>query len=603
MKSSTPWRIHRPANHVYWGGLTAIVACALSISSADAVDQASFIVQSIALTSTTGIFGPQLGPVTSFTGFNGDPSISLAGDAAYPGNLSPAFNGAIQGFWLLHGAQNIPIALTNNDGPWGPGLGSGVVFGNMFHDALVGAAGEVVLGGFLSGDGVDSTNNLLYVRHEPAGNVPLARTGIANALGPGMGDGVVFTTFGAAVAVNSDSALLRAGIAGNGISPASAQGLWRNTAAGNISLARSGVEGSLGPGLGAGQTFDAFEQYRLLDGPGDVVFVGRTGNVATSTENIGLWKNTAAGNAPLAFSGVAGTLGPGLGPNVTFGISTQVPFGYTQFDVNAHGATVFSSTLSDGRRGLWRNLGQDNEPLMLVGASGALGPGVGIQDTFANWTTSTLLVSPAVNEENVVLFPGMLVNSHKQGLWLNAANGNNAIALTGDDGSLGPQLGPGITFSGFNRAYFGDDDTVYFTADLSLNVPSNRLLGLWAFRKGRIQPIVVYNELFDVDATAGIDQRLVRWVQIPSDTTWNDPHGANSSGQLVFRMGFQDGSQGIFEATPVPEPCTLALAAIGGGLLLAGRTWRRGALGKRRLILSGAISSQGCTQRKEASMA
>jgi T5SS/PEP-CTERM-associated repeat protein len=53
----------------------------------------------------------------------------------------------------------------------------------------------------------------------------------------------------------------------------------------------------------------------------------------------------------------------------------------------------------------------------------------------------------------------------------------------------------------------------------------------------------------------------------------------------------------------VPEPSSFALAAIGGSLWLARRTWRRGALGKSRLILSGAISSQGCAEEKEASMA
>ena len=547
----------------------------LFTTSASAVDQLSFVVNPVALTATDGRFGPQLGLGESFTGFNGDPSIGATGEVAYPGDLFPAINGIGEGFWLSRGGQNTAIALTNVDGALGPGLGNGIVFDNTFHEALTGAPGDVLFGGFLAGPGIDDSNDLLYVRHDANGNAPLVRTGVANALGPGLGESIVFSSFFGAQINAVNPLFLRATIAGLGVTPATAEGFWRNTPAGNVALARSGLEGPLGPSLGAGVTFDndggstsTFGQYQLVEGSSDVVFVGKTMNSGTSARNVGIWKNTAAGNTPLALSGATGDLGPGLGPNLAFGGLQQSPLGYMELDVNVQGAMAFFSTLSDGRRGVWRNLDQQNEPLMLVGASGALGPSVGIQDTFANFTPSLLLPEPAINDENVVLFPGLLANSRRQGLWLNYGDGNQVLALTGDDGELGPGLGPGITFTGFNRAYFGSSDTVYFTADLSVNVPFNRNLGLWTYRNGKIQSIAVYDELFDVDPTTGTDLRRVEWVQIPSDFTYDNDYGANNSNQLVFRMGFQDGSRGIFLAKPIPEPgsgaiyVALALCAV-----------------------------------------
>jgi uncharacterized repeat protein (TIGR03803 family) len=76
-------------------------------------------------------------------------------------------------------------------------------------------------------------------------------------------------------------------------------------------------------------------------------------------------------------------------------------------------------------------------------------------------------------------------------------------------------------------------------------------------------------------------------------------------GSTLYGMteyGGANGKGNVFSLA-VPEPSTFALAALGGSLWLAGRAWRRGALGKSHFILSEAIAPRGCTQEKEASMA
>ena len=65
------------------------------------------------------------------------------------------------------------------------------------------------------------------------------------------------------------------------------------------------------------------------------------------------------------------------------------------------------------------------------------------------------------------------------------------------------------------------------------------------------------------------------WVQIPSDSTHNNDYGVNDLGQLVFRIGFQDGTYGIFRATVIPEPAGSIFATASLFFLLGSRSRRQ----------------------------
>ena len=41
------------------------------------------------------------------------------------------------------------------------------------------------------------------------------------------------------------------------------------------------------------------------------------------------------------------------------------------------------------------------------------------------------------------------------------------------------------------------------------------------------------------------------------------PYGINNSGQIAFNATLSDGTSGVFVATPVPEPSTVLLLAVG----------------------------------------
>lgn len=543
----------------------------------------SFVIDTIALNGTSGNRGPGLGSAVEFAGF-GDPAINSSGDATFLGVLTGSTAGHTEGFWINEGNANTPIALTYEEGSLGPGLGSGVYFDNMLGDAIGGGNGEWIFFGFIAGAGVDNSNRELYVRHTAAGNIPFARPNVSNHLGPGLGAQITFTGFNSP-SVNADGIVaFGSGLQGPGITPENARGFWRNSIAGNAIFAQTGTGGVLGPGLGDDRVFGAdnfspFGIVHISNGSADAIFAGATRSPSSATIDIGLWKNSSGLNAPLAISGVTDDRGPGLGSTVTFAHKAQLPAAWQtgglaglNYRANGLGDTVFNNFLSDGRRGVWRNLGDRNEPIMLQGETGNLGPGLPGK-TFAAVDPYSIFSLLSISSNKTSLFSGLLSGTQQQGLWLNEDGVNRPIALTGDDGLLGPDLGPGVKFTGFNRAYFAGDDTVFFTADLSYNVPFNRLLGLFAYYDGAIHKIVVYNESFDVDPSDGVDSRLVRWVQIASDSTSGE-FGANNLGQVGFRMAFQDGTQGIFTTQWVPEPTSWLLLLFGGVSILLGGRWK-----------------------------
>jgi hypothetical protein len=155
----------------------------------------------------------------------------------------------------------------------------------------------------------------------------------------------------------------------------------------------------------------------------------------------------------------------------------------------------------------------------------------------------------------------------------------------------------------------------------ALHVPIQRRrdisTGDWRVRQRRAAiPRANWDKLRFSGNTWVTDDGNSRVQEFNSDGTFLQAFGSYGSGNGQFYQPFRvavdysgnvwvldTGNNRIEEFSLVPEPSTFALAAFGGGLWLAGRTWRHGALGKSRLILCGGIASRGRSEGKEASMA
>lgn len=528
------------------GALLGMLALAFSVSP-----RAAAIVPVIRTAAFVGVDdyrGPHFTPEAVFLDFPGD--LSVSPELVFAGTITPTFDNNTKGIWT----RNSPVALDNHDGAYGPNLGRGVHFESFFPDPQSGGSVSVLFGGTLAGPGVDSTNDQVYSLRERSDTRTLIRTGSAyKTLYSGK--------------IDPFNVVIHAEV----VSPATQEALAREDRSyipgAFFRFARTGVTGIGGPQLGipelVSQVFDndggatrAFEQYQLRER--HIAFVAKTSAAGSGDPHYGIWRFNSRNslNEAAVLSGVTGALGPGLGVGV-FANHLQTA-NRIQFDLNSQGHLAFFNTLVDGRDGLWRNLGQSNEPVMLAGETGRLGPGLGPTDVFINFATSDRSVAPSFNAAGDILFPGLVEGTTpREGLWLNRNRANRPIALTGDDGLNGPALGPGVTFSRFHGAHFVEYPTqsvVFFTADLSTLPSSTHPHGLWMYADGAIQPVLVFDQVFDVDTTGSDDLRTVAWVQTPNEMS-------AVRGQFGFRAGFQDGSIGVFELSLIPEPASVLLAA------------------------------------------
>ena len=518
--------------------------------------------RTIALTDTDGSLGPGIGANYQFSGLS-RVALSEAGEVSFLGQTeSTLFLDEGEGYWLNAGISNDAIAQTNETGALGPGLGGDLVFDNHVDLPNISDSGNVVVSGFINGTGVDSTNNYTLALHENGANTAFARQGVDSSLGPDLGSNVVFELFFVGSSINSDDVVLFQGqLTGPGIDGTNNLGIWRNNSSGNSVIALTGVTDSRGPGLGTDTVFvPFFNLAQIRNGSEDIVFSARVFDFSSSSEDIGLWENDGIQNTAIALSSRTDSLGPGLGNVVTFADTSSQLF--LPINSSDGGNVAFFSELSNGSEGLWRNSGAGNNSLALTNQTGLLGPGLGPTDTFAELGPSDVQADLKVNENDAVVFSGIVSGSHHHGLWLNSGSGNEILALAGDEGALGPDMGPGFHFTSFNQLAINDNDTVFFTANLNVNIRAHNNLGLWAYFGNQIVKIAAYGEQFDVDPTAGVDLRTITAVSMPEiDAT-------NNADEVVFRLAFDDGSLGIFTASLViPEPATVPLLMT---LLLSG---------------------------------
>jgi hypothetical protein len=485
------------------------------------------------------------------------------------GQLAAGGLGAQEGLWRGDRSSNVPFALTGQSGILGPGLGSGVVYSSFFEPPSLNNQGVAAFGGFLSGNGIDDRNENGHWKNGGSQNQPFAQSGVTNNLGPGLGPTISHQYFGGNYLINDNADVFYlSSLAGASINNSNNVAFWRNSGGTNEPVARTGDDGALGPGLGGGTVFTASflvaTDFRTNDA---IAFGGIANGPATSGQNqLGLWRHAGGVNSPFALAGQAGALGPGLaGPDV-----------FSLFDglgINESGKTAYYATLNNQARGVWKNSEGVNSPLALTGRTDDLGPGLGAGISFADFPR---LISPTptqITENGQVLFQGILSPGNRRGLWLNGGDHNIPIAVAGETGGLGPGLGPSMKFIEFDsRTVMNSSGLVAFQAELTHPGPvfPSDNHGVWAYVNGGLELIARSGQQMDVDWGAGIDLRTVSFVDIHSGTSHSGIDSLNDSGELAFRVGFTDGSQGVFVAHLVPEPKSNCLLMCMTGALALG---------------------------------
>lgn len=457
---------------------------------------------SLSLLAREGSAAPDTDPGVVYNAF-GSSSLALngSGQAAFVGFLTGTGVDATNnsGIWSQGSGS---LSLIAREGNAAPGTDPGVVF-SILDTPGINGSGRTAFLGFLTGTGVDLTN-FAGIWSEGSGSLSLIARGGGAA--PGTGVDIVFNTFSPPVLNGAGQTAFRSVVTGPGVDETSNEGIW-SEASGSLSLVAR--EKDAAPGTGLGVVFAFFASGPTINDAGKVAFLGNltsfTGGAVTSESSRGIWSKDAAG--PLGLVVRTGDAAAGAGPGVVH-LSLSSPV------LNGAGQLAFSGFLdgfgvdTTNNFGLWSEGGGSLE---MVARKGNPAPGTELDVVFGN------LGSFALNGPGQIAFHGFLT-------------------------------GPGL--DGTNNQ------------------------GIWATDPdGVVTLIARFGDLFDVNNDPLIDDfktiSALSLFNISGEETGR-PSSFNNIGQLTFRLGFTDGSEGIFVAT-IPEPATLVVFVVGAGLILGKR--------------------------------
>jgi hypothetical protein len=284
-----------------------------------------------------------------------------------------------------------------------------------------------------------------------------------------------------------------------------------------------------------------------MNASGDVVFNGAlAGTGITSSNSEGVWTWRDGTLQLIARAGSTGP-GPGLGAGVNFS-SVASPHINSASDVAFLGFVTGTGVNSSNYRGIWRTTGGT---LQLIARTGANGPGPGIGAAVSFSSFNGLIFNVAGD----ALFRGALTgtgisNSNDSGLWILKDGSLEVVARAGSSGP-GPNLGAGIDFASFSSHALSSSGGIAFEATLAgTNINSSNNSGIWVSIDGSLSNIVRTGDAFDVDPSTNADLRTISDIGLLSGRNGEDGVGQalNAEGLLVFRLGFTDGSNGIFTA-------------------------------------------------------
>src|SRR5262249_3118000 len=158
------------------------------------------------------------------------------------------------------------------------------------------------------------------------------------------------------------------------------------------------------------------------------------------------------------------------------------------------------------------------------------------------------------------------------GIW---SDSSGTLTLIAREGAQAPGTPDGVNFPGnfqdFGNPGLNDSGQTAFSAGLTgAGVDASNDNGIWATdRTGVLQLIVREGDVLEV---APGQFRTVATAFFRPHDLFGTSEGFNNLGQVAFVANFTDGSSGIFvsDAVAVPEPQSIAIAAIGAACLIIG---------------------------------
>ncbi len=295
------------------------------------------------------------------------------------------------------------------------------------------------------------------------------------------------------------------------------------------------------PGAGGGHIpgGSAFRQISTpsLSSSGRVIFRAAAGTTNTTTDWVyGLFSDRA-GSLGLLFA--AGQQVPGAPEGQIFSEFANEP------SIDGSGDFAFWARLegagspSDADTALF--ISRAGEPLQVMARAGAAAPGT----TLASFSGFSRRI--ALSESGSAAFIGFLTgggvsNATNSGIWIWKPELMSSVLLA-REGHPAPGV-PGAVFTAFDGLWIGRGGHIAFTA--SIGGPGGISLGglFCTDRSGAVRLITRTGAGFDIP---GLSHRIVSAVSF--DHSEAGQSRLNSSGELVCKVSFTDGTHGLFIAS------------------------------------------------------
>lgn len=301
------------------------------------------------------------------------------------------------------------------------------------------------------------------------------------------------------------------------------------------------LQGDTAPGTGT--TFANFDVYSL-NNAGHLGFIGLygSGSFPTTPQPRGLFFLGGGSLTNLALTGDSA-----IGTGGTYG-------GFFNATLNNMDEMVFRATINGGTAdsGFFLHAGGTTIPVALQGQTA---PDVG--GTFGPFTGPRNTVS--INDAGEIVFiSGILGGGSTSGIFTQSGGATQLAVATGE---IAPGTG-GSTFTAF-EGDLGIDDAgrIAFLAHISGGHPlGSGTDGVFVYdpQSGAIYAVALSGQL--APGTGGLAYSTFGSIRM------------SDLGQIAFTAQLDNGSNGVFLGTPVPEPSSLVLLTLAGSTFLV---WRR----------------------------
>jgi hypothetical protein len=319
----------------------------------------------IARTGTDGSLGPNLGTGVRLSSFGQSHAMNATGKASFSGfvNGTGVNTSNDEAIWTNSANGIVPVAREGAEGLLGPNMGPGITLksaGPAFSlDHTINSHNTIVFRGSAF-DTATSLTTLGIWMNNGAGNNPAILTLTDGSLGPNMGPGTNFKFLTAFHLNSNDEILFGGAISGFGISLSDSEGIWAKKSNGINLVARTGMDGLLGPQLGAGIVFSDLFPLGFNNAGESLISGVLTGPGVDSTNDRGIWA-TDHGNIVKILR-----IGDQFDVDPTAAIELRTISAYSieqignsngedgsSFIFNSNSMVTFGLTFTDGSRGIF----------------------------------------------------------------------------------------------------------------------------------------------------------------------------------------------------------------------------------------------------------